>query len=63
MGQESYWHEPITFTLANGQGIKHPYKDALVISMVVEGYKVHMILMDNGSSVNILLAKTMTNIT
>ena len=62
MGQESSWHEPITFTLADGQGIKHPYKDALVISMVVEGYKVHRILIDDGSSVNILSTKTMTNI-
>jgi len=30
--------------------------------MVVEGYKVHRILIDDGSSVNILSAKTMTNI-
>jgi hypothetical protein len=62
MGQESSWHEPITFTLADGQGIKHPHKDALVIYTVVKGYKVHRILIDDGSSVNILSTKTMTNI-
>jgi len=62
MGQESSWHEPITFIPADGQGVKHPYDDTFMISTVMEGHRVHKILMDNGNSLNILLAKVMTTI-
>jgi hypothetical protein len=44
MGQERSWHEPITFTPADGHGIKYPHEDALVISTVMEGHRVHKIL-------------------
>ena len=60
MGQESSWHEPITFTHVDGQGIKHPYKDALVIFTVMKGHKVHRILMDDNSLVKILSVEAMT---
>jgi hypothetical protein len=33
-----------------------------MISTVMEGHRVHIILMDNGNSVNILLAEVMTKI-
>jgi hypothetical protein len=40
MGQERSWHDPITFTPTDGQGIKYPHEDALVISIVMEGHMV-----------------------
>jgi len=62
MGQERSWHEPITFTPADGQGIKYPHEDALVISTVMEGHRVHKTLVDDDSLMNILSAEAMTKI-
>jgi len=42
-----------------GQGIKYSHEYALVTSIVMEGHKVHRILVDNDSLVNILSAEAM----
>ena len=55
LGQKGSWHKPITFTPADGQWIKHLNEDALVISTVMEGFKVHKILIDDGSSIKFYL--------
>ena len=34
--------------------LHHPYDDALVVSMLVGDYNMHRVLVDNGSSVDIL---------
>jgi hypothetical protein len=60
MGQESSWYEPFTFTPTDGQGVKHSHEDALVIPTIMKGHRVHSILVDDGSLVNILSAEIMT---
>ncbi|KAF3452063.1 hypothetical protein FNV43_RR08159 [Rhamnella rubrinervis] len=44
----------ITFTDADSRGVHHPHDDALVITMNVANCMVRRILVDNGSSVDIL---------
>ena len=44
----------IGFTEEDARGLYHPHYDALVVSIRVEDYNTHWILMDNGSSANIL---------
>ena len=34
--------------------LHHPHNDVLIISIRVEDYNTHLVLMDNGSSANIL---------
>jgi hypothetical protein len=60
--QEKFWYEPITFTPTDGQGIEYPYEDALVISTIMKGHRVHWILVDNDSSMNILSIEAMMKI-
>jgi len=62
MGQERSWHEPITFTPVEGQGFKYSYEDALMISTVMEGHRVHKILVNDDNLMNILSAGAMTKI-
>ena len=45
---------PIMFTDEDFQGILFPHDDALVVTLLVSNYNVHKILIDNGSSSNIL---------
>jgi hypothetical protein len=51
---------PSLSPLADGQGIKHPYEDALVIFTVMEGHRVHRILVDDSSLMNILSVEAIT---
>ena len=44
----------ITFSDANLEGCQHPDDDLLVIRVVVANKTVHMFLIDNGSSTNII---------
>jgi hypothetical protein len=60
--QERFWYEPITFTPTDGRGIEYPHEYALVISTVMERHKVHRILVDNDSLVNIMSAEAMMKI-
>ena len=44
----------VTFTDADSRGVHHPHNDALVVTMNVANHTVRRILVDNGSSVDIL---------
>ena len=46
----------ITFSDANLEGCQHPYDDLLVIRAVVANKTVHRVLIDNGSSTDIIFA-------
>jgi len=51
--------EPIIFTSEDASGIQHPHNDALVIKLVMEDFDVERILIDTGSSVNLMFLKTL----
>ena len=46
----------ITFSDADLEGYQHPHDDPLVIRAVMANKIVHMVLIDNGSSVDIIFA-------
>ena len=46
----------ITFSNSDMEGCQHPYDDPLVIRVVVANKTVHRVLVDNGSSVDIIFA-------
>ena len=52
----------ITFSDANLEGCQHPHDDPLVIKVVMANKIVHRVLIDNGSSVDIIFAPTFDKI-
>ena len=48
----------ITFSDSDMEGCQHPHDDPLVIRAVVANKTVHQVLIDNGSSVDIIFAST-----
>ena len=46
----------ITFSNSDQEGCQHPHDDPLVIRAVVANKTIHWILVDNGSSTNIIFA-------
>ena len=44
----------ISFTEVNARWLHHPHDDALVISLSITNFNTHRVLVDNGSSVDIL---------
>ena len=46
----------ITFSDSNLQGCQHPHDDPMVVRAVVANKTVHRVLVDNGSSVDIIFA-------
>ena len=54
------WHEPIIFTLEDGEGVTFSCEDSLVISIVLTNHRVYRILLDDGSVINILSNNVMT---
>ena len=44
----------ITFSDANLVGYQHPHDDPLVVKMIIANKTVHRILVDNGSSIDII---------
>ena len=53
-------NKPIIFTEEEASGLWHPQKDIIVIALRIVGQKVYKILIDNGSSANILFKSTST---
>ena len=51
-----HWDATITFSDADLEGCQHPHDDPLVIRAVVANKKVHRVLIDNGSSTDIIFA-------
>jgi hypothetical protein len=45
---------PITFTEEDARKIFHPHDDALVVTLEIAGYSTRRVLIDNGSSVDII---------
>jgi hypothetical protein len=50
-------HKPITFTLKNKEGWLFSYKNTLVITIVLSNLRAQMVLIDNGSMMNIFSRK------
>ena len=48
----------ITFSDADLEGFQHPHDNSLVIKVVMANKIVHRVLIDNGSSVDIIFAST-----
>ena len=48
----------ITFSDFDMEGCQHPYEDPLVIKTIVANKTVHRVLVDNGSSADIIFAST-----
>ena len=48
----------IGFSEEDARRLHHPHGDALIVSIRVGGYNVHRVLVDNGSSVDILYYPT-----
>ena len=48
----------ITFSDSDLEGCQHPHDDPLVIKAVVANKTIHRVLVDNGSSANIIFAST-----
>ena len=46
--------QPITFTDEDAERIHHPHDDALVITLLIADYTIRRVLVDNGSSADIL---------
>ena len=44
----------IVFLERDGRGIRQPHEDPLVIMLKVEEFNIHRVLIDNGSSANII---------
>jgi len=44
----------ILFSEEDAKGVKQPHEDPLVIMLMINGFNTRRILMDNGSSVNII---------
>lgn len=47
-------HSPITFFVEDARGVSHPHDDPLVVTLVISKNLTHRIVIDNGSSVDIL---------
>ena len=44
----------MVFSEENAKGVKQPHNDPLVIMLVIEGFNTRHVLIDNGSSTNII---------
>ncbi|KAL5549136.1 hypothetical protein UlMin_004367 [Ulmus minor] len=55
-------NEPIIFTKEEASGLWHPHKDAIVVALRIASRKVYKILIDNGSSADILFRSTLNRI-
>ena len=44
----------VGFSEEDARRLHHPHDDALVVSIRIEDYNMHKVLIDNGSSANIL---------
>lgn len=47
-------HQLIIFTLEDGEGMSCPHDDLMVVVAYIDGFTMKKILVDNGSSYNVL---------
>ena len=52
--EKSMDEQAITFTDDDSERIHHPHDDAIVITLLIAGYTTRRVLVDNGSSADIL---------
>lgn len=52
----------ITFTKEDNQGVQFLYNDVVILTLNVKNYDVHCILIDNGSSIDVLYYNTLQKI-
>lgn len=57
-GKRQRLEEVITFTRANTERVQYPHHDAMVIILNIDDYDVHRVLINSGSSVDILFYDT-----
>ena len=50
--------QAITFTDEDATRVHHPHDDAIIITLLIVDYMTRRVLMDNGSSANILYYPT-----
>ena len=50
--------QDMSFNETNSKGVKQPHNDPLVIMLNIEGFNTKRILLDNGSSTNIIYLPT-----
>ncbi|KAL5564475.1 hypothetical protein UlMin_027639 [Ulmus minor] len=55
-------NDPIIFIKDEARGLWHPHKDSIVVTLCIARQKVYRILIDNGSSVDILFKSTLNRI-
>ena len=48
----------IIFSGKDAQGVKQPHYDPLVILLKIENFNLHRVLIDNGSSIDIIYLPT-----
>ena len=48
----------LIFSEEDAAGIQHPHDDLLVISTMIAKYNIHRILIDNGSSTDVIFLST-----
>ena len=46
------------FLEEDARGVKQPHDDSLVIMLMIEGFNTRLVLVDNGSSVDIIYLST-----
>ena len=51
--------DPITFTEYEDWGLIHPHNNATMVNLQIDGQRVHEILINNGSSVDVLFSSTL----
>ena len=54
--------QAITFTNADAERVHHPHDDAIVITLLIADYTTKRVLVDNGSSTDILYYPTFQQI-
>ena len=50
--------QDVSFNEADAKGVKQPHNDSLVIMLTIEGFNTKRILVDNGSSADIIYLPT-----
>ncbi|XP_057969488.1 uncharacterized protein LOC131158638 [Malania oleifera] len=53
-GKRNKQDEVIIFDSGDEEGVQQPHNDALLLSLLVANYKVRRVLIDNGSSTNVM---------
>ena len=51
-------HDAITFTIADADGIQYPHHDLFIVILNIDDCNVHHVLIDTGSSVDVLFYDT-----